>query len=139
MDFTPYYLPLIWIEWNISILFIKSKKKKQTEKRCEGSSVNGICFNKIKFLKLLPSCKYVHSLQQSYLNCNIITFNDISVDCTVRFFILITYTLISFHMPVLFYRTDTTFNTGKHIFWILWKKGYMIYLQTAMLWTIDLT
>ena len=26
-NFTPYYLPLIWIEWKISIFFIKSKKK----------------------------------------------------------------------------------------------------------------
>jgi len=25
-NFTPYYLLLMWIEWNISILFIKSKK-----------------------------------------------------------------------------------------------------------------
>jgi len=33
-------------------LFIKLKKK--CEKRCGGSSINGICFNKIKFLKLLP-------------------------------------------------------------------------------------
>ena len=43
-----------------SILFIKYKKN--CEKRCGGSSVNGICFNKIKLLKLLPSCKSVHPL-----------------------------------------------------------------------------
>ena len=46
----------------------KIKKEKNCEKWCGGSSVNGICFNKIKFLKLLPSCKSVHSLQRSYLN-----------------------------------------------------------------------
>ena len=38
------------------------------EKRCGESFVNGICFNKMKFLKLLPSCKSVHLLQMSYLN-----------------------------------------------------------------------
>jgi len=27
------------------------------------------CFNKIKFLKLLPCCKSVNPLQRSYLNC----------------------------------------------------------------------
>jgi len=37
---------------------------------CGGSSVNGICFNKIKFLKLLPSCKSVNPLQRSYLKLN---------------------------------------------------------------------
>jgi len=47
-------------------LVYKTKKEK-TEKRCGGLSVNGICFNKIKFLKLLPSCKSVHPLQRSYL------------------------------------------------------------------------
>jgi len=41
------------------------KIKKHCEKRCGGSSVNGICFNKIKFLKFLPSCKSVHPLQRS--------------------------------------------------------------------------
>ena len=55
------------IKKKTSILFIKSKKEKNCEKRCGGSSVNGICFNKIKFLKLLPSCKSVHPLQRSYL------------------------------------------------------------------------
>ena len=58
---------LIWIEWKISILFIKSKKK-NCEKRSGRSSVNDICFNKIKFLKLLPKCKSVNPLQRSYLN-----------------------------------------------------------------------
>jgi len=37
------------------------------EKRSGGLSVNDIFFNKIKFLKLLPSCKSVHPLQRSYL------------------------------------------------------------------------
>jgi len=45
--------------------------KIKTEKNCEkwsgGSSVNDICFNKVKFLKLLPSCKSVNPLQRSYL------------------------------------------------------------------------
>ena len=41
-------------------------KKEKTEKRSGGSSVNDICFNKIKFLKLLPSCKSVNPLQRSY-------------------------------------------------------------------------
>ena len=45
----------------------KIKIKNNCEKRCDGSSVNGICFNKIIFLKLLPSCKSVHPLQRSYL------------------------------------------------------------------------
>ena len=35
--------------------------------RSGGSSVNDIYFNKIKFLKLLPSCKSVNPLQRSYL------------------------------------------------------------------------
>ena len=48
-------------------LVYKIRKEKNFEKRCGGSSVNGICFNKIKFAKLLPSCKYVHPLQRSYL------------------------------------------------------------------------
>ena len=51
-------------------LVYKSKKKQQNnncEKRCCGSFVNGICFNKKKFLKLLPSCKSVHALQKSYV------------------------------------------------------------------------
>ena len=48
-------------------LVYKIKKEKKTVKRCSGSSVNGICFNKIKFLKPLPSCKSVHPLQRSYL------------------------------------------------------------------------
>jgi len=33
-------------------LVYKIKKRKYCEKRCGGSSVNGICFNKIKLLKL---------------------------------------------------------------------------------------
>jgi len=33
-------------------------------------SVNDIYFNKIKFLKLLPSCKSVNPLQNSYLKEN---------------------------------------------------------------------
>jgi len=48
-------------------LVYKIKKEKNCEKRFGGSSVNGICFNKIKFLKLLPSCKSVHPLQRFYL------------------------------------------------------------------------
>jgi len=36
--------------------------------RSVGSSVNDICFNKIKLLKLLPSCKSVNLIQRSYLN-----------------------------------------------------------------------
>jgi len=43
-------------------------KRKNCEKRSGGSSVNDICFNKIMFLKLLPSCKDVNPLQMSYLN-----------------------------------------------------------------------
>ena len=43
----------------------------QNEKKCEkwsgGSSVYDIFFNKIKFLKLLPSCKSVNPLQRYYL------------------------------------------------------------------------
>jgi len=65
---TPYYLPLNRMK---NILFLKSKKKK-TEKRCGTSSVNGICFNKIKYLKLLPSCKFVHPLQRSYLKLPVV-------------------------------------------------------------------
>ena len=48
-------------------LVYKIRKEKNFEKRCGGSSVNGICFNKIKFLKPFPSCKSVQSLQWSYL------------------------------------------------------------------------
>jgi len=48
-------------------LVYKIKKEKNGEKRCGRSSVIGICFNKIKLLKLLPSCKYVHPLQRSYI------------------------------------------------------------------------
>jgi len=29
--FTPYYLPIIWIEWKYLILFKKSKKKKSVK------------------------------------------------------------------------------------------------------------
>jgi len=36
------------------------------KKRSGGSSVNDICLNKIKFLKLLPSFKSVNPLQRSY-------------------------------------------------------------------------
>jgi len=36
-----------------------------------GSSLNGIYLNKIKFLKLLPSCKSVHPLRIYYLNWRI--------------------------------------------------------------------
>jgi len=43
-------------------------KIKNVKKRHGGSSVNGICFNKIKFLKLLPSYKSVHPLQRNKLN-----------------------------------------------------------------------
>jgi len=50
---------------NLNLVF--KIKKEKTEMQCGGSSVNGICFNKIKFLKLLPSCKSVHPLQRSYL------------------------------------------------------------------------
>ena len=49
-------------------LVYKIKKSKKCEKRSGGSSVNDTCFNKIKFLKLLPSCKSVNPLQRSYLN-----------------------------------------------------------------------
>ena len=52
-----------------------NQKRKNCEKRCGWSSVNGIHFNKIKILKLLPSCKSVHLLQRSYL----------------KFFLLFTY------------------------------------------------
>ena len=52
---------------NVNLVY-KIKKRKSCEKRCGGSSVNGISFNK-KFLKLIPSCKSVHPLQRSYLNC----------------------------------------------------------------------
>ena len=58
-------LPLFaLIKFNI---VFKNQKRTYCEKRCGGSSVNNICFNKINFLKLLPSCKYVHPLQRSYL------------------------------------------------------------------------
>ena len=46
-------------------------KKEKTEKRSGESSVNYICFNKIKFLKLLPSCKSLDPLQRSYLKVKI--------------------------------------------------------------------
>ena len=49
----------------------KIKKEKNCEKRSGGSSVNDICFNRIKFLKLLPCCKSVNSLQRSYLKRSI--------------------------------------------------------------------
>jgi len=52
-------------------LVYKIEKEKNCEKQCGGSSVNGICFNKIKCLKLLPSCKSVHPLQRSYLNVQV--------------------------------------------------------------------
>ena len=41
---------------NFNLVF-KIREETNCEKRCGGSSVNGICFNEIKFLKLLPSCK----------------------------------------------------------------------------------
>jgi len=47
-----------------SILFIKSKKEKNCEKRSGGSSVNDICFYKIKFLKLIPSCNARYKINQ---------------------------------------------------------------------------
>ena len=62
--FTSYYM---YRMKNFNLVY--KIKKNNYEKRCGGSSVNGICFNKIKFLKLLPSCKYVHPLQRSYLKC----------------------------------------------------------------------
>jgi len=49
-------------------LVYKIKKRNNCEKQSGGSSVKDICFNKIKFLKLLPSCKSVNPLQRSYLN-----------------------------------------------------------------------
>jgi len=64
-NFTTYYLPLTWRDWKNAILFIKSKKERNCEKRSGGSTVNDICFNKIMFLKLLPSCKSVNPLQRS--------------------------------------------------------------------------
>jgi len=54
---------------NFNIVY-KIKNEKDCEKRCGGSSINGICFIKIKFLKLLPNCKSVHPLQRSYLKIN---------------------------------------------------------------------
>jgi len=45
-------------------------KKENCEKRSGGSSVNDVFFNKIKFLKLLPSYKFVNPLQRSYLKEN---------------------------------------------------------------------
>ena len=53
-------------------LVYKIKKEKNCEKRSGGSSVNGICFNKIKFLKLLPSYKSVNPLQRSYLKATVL-------------------------------------------------------------------
>jgi len=52
---------------NFNLVYNIKKEKKNCEKRCGGSSVNGTCFNIITFLKLLPSCKSVHPLQRSYL------------------------------------------------------------------------
>ena len=52
-------------------LVYQIKKEKNFEKRSGGSSVIGICLNKIKFLKLLHSCKSVHQLQRSYLKCDL--------------------------------------------------------------------
>ena len=43
------------------------KIKKEKTVKSGGSSVNDICFNKIKFFKLLPSCKSVNPLQTSDL------------------------------------------------------------------------
>jgi len=51
-------------------LVYKIKKRKHCEKRSGGSSVNDIFFNKITFLKLLLSCKFVNPLQSSYLKEN---------------------------------------------------------------------
>ena len=58
-NFTPYSLPLIW---KINLVY-KIKKRKNFEKRCGWSSVNGICFNKIKFLKLIPANLCIHYKQ----------------------------------------------------------------------------
>ena len=53
---------------NLNLVYkIKKERKKNCKKRSGGSNVNDICFNKIKFLKLVPSSKSVHSLQRSYL------------------------------------------------------------------------
>jgi len=48
INFTPYYLPLIWIEWNITILFIKANKQKLW-KLYGRSSLIYIYSNKIVF------------------------------------------------------------------------------------------
>ena len=53
--------------FNLVYKIKKIKNNKNCEKRSGGSSVNDICFNKIKFLKLLPSWKSVNPLQRSYL------------------------------------------------------------------------
>ena len=52
----------------------KIKTEKNCEKRSGRSSVNDICFNKIKFLKHLPSCKTVNPFQRFYLKYYIVTW-----------------------------------------------------------------
>jgi len=51
---------------NVNLVY-EIKKEKNCEKQSAGSSLNDKCFNKIKFLNLLPSCKSVNPLQRSYL------------------------------------------------------------------------
>jgi len=60
----PYHLPLIWILWKISILFIKSNKQKLWKAVWCIVDI-GMYLNKIKFFKLLTtfSCKSVNPLQ----------------------------------------------------------------------------
>ena len=72
-------------------LVYKIKNEKNCEKRCDGSSVNGICFNKIKFLNLLPSCKSVHPLQRFNLKKSSRTYiwtrtskRDLKLFCSLR-------------------------------------------------------
>jgi len=52
-------------------LVYKVKKAKAEKKWCGGSSLNGIYLSNARFLKPLPSCKYVNQLHSYNLNENI--------------------------------------------------------------------
>ena len=65
-------------------LVYKIKKEKNCEKRSGGLSVNDICFNIIKFLKLLPSCKSVNPLQRSYLKYFVFVIDCLNACCDLQ-------------------------------------------------------